>query len=101
MPLLTGVWSAKKKLARNLGPMWEGPRPSGITPARGAPQCMAGGSGSSQTRLGARLGARNPEIVSEFSTKKGGVEPLLAGVLNGMEPFGSGRGRSVASAAFS
>ena len=50
----------KKKLARNLGPMWEGPRPSGIAPARGAPQCMAGGSGSSQTRLGARLGARNP-----------------------------------------
>ena len=70
----------KKKLARNLGPMWEGPRPSGITPARGAPQCMPGGSGSSQTRLGARLGARNPEIVSEFSTKNGGVEPLLAGV---------------------
>ena len=50
----------KKKLALNLGPMWEGPRPSGITPARGAAHSMQGVSGSSQTRLGARLGARNP-----------------------------------------
>ena len=45
---------------------------------------MHGVSGSSQTRLGARLGARNLKIVSEFR----GVEPLLAGVSNGMEPFG-------------
>ncbi len=32
---------------------------------------MAKGLGSSQTQLGARLGARNPKIVSEFSTSGG------------------------------
>ena len=59
-PNRRGCEAQDKKMALHLGPMWEGPRPSGITPARGAAHSMQGVSGSSQTRLVARLGARNP-----------------------------------------
>jgi hypothetical protein len=39
----------KKKRGRHLGPTWEGPRPSGITPARSALPSMEGSSASSKT----------------------------------------------------
>jgi hypothetical protein len=79
-PLLTGVPLSMepKKMALNLGPMWEGPRPSGIAPARSAPgppwhpRQGSSARGSSQTRL-VLSAARSAE--PENSVRNSGTVP--------------------------